>query len=186
MNYIFIFSNTYIRAIVKSVTSRKHHPKEVYIRGFSCFYNSLTHSCFIITGIVGRLVLCFSAYTNGKKILGTSQPKGSLTAVNGIRFLSMSWVILGHTLVFVLGNTCKLVFVYCCSCCYCYCHHCWCCRQCCRCCRQFCCHRRCCYCRRCLLLSWLLVSQFLLSLLLLFALFAYCNLSCLFLLLLII
>uniref|UniRef100_K1PPN2 Nose resistant to fluoxetine protein 6 n=1 Tax=Magallana gigas TaxID=29159 RepID=K1PPN2_MAGGI len=49
-------------------------------------------------GIVGRLVLCFSAYTNGKKILGTSQPKGSLTAVNGIRFLSMSWVILANML----------------------------------------------------------------------------------------
>lgn len=60
------------------------------------------------TGILGRLALCFSAYTNGKKILGTSQPKGSLTAVNGIRFLSMSWVILGHTLAFVLGTTCKL------------------------------------------------------------------------------
>uniref|UniRef100_A0A8W8LEU9 Nose resistant-to-fluoxetine protein N-terminal domain-containing protein n=3 Tax=Magallana gigas TaxID=29159 RepID=A0A8W8LEU9_MAGGI len=63
-------------------------------------------------GIVGRLVLCFSAYTNGKKILGTSQPKGSLTAVNGIRFLSMSWVILGHTLVFVLGNTSNMLQYY--------------------------------------------------------------------------
>nr|XP_034301375.1 nose resistant to fluoxetine protein 6 [Crassostrea gigas] len=63
-------------------------------------------------GIVGRLVLCFSAYTNGKKILGTSQPKGSLTAVNGIRFLSMSWVILGHTLAFVLGSTSNMLQYY--------------------------------------------------------------------------
>ena len=67
---------------------------------------------FYIAGIFGRLVLCFSAYTNGKKILGTSQPKGSLTAVNGIRFLSMSWVILGHTLAFVLGSTCKLLLLF--------------------------------------------------------------------------
>uniref|UniRef100_A0A8W8LAM1 Nose resistant-to-fluoxetine protein N-terminal domain-containing protein n=1 Tax=Magallana gigas TaxID=29159 RepID=A0A8W8LAM1_MAGGI len=63
-------------------------------------------------GIFGRLVLCFSAYTNGKKILGTSQPKGSLTAVNGIRFLSMSWVILGHTLAFVLGSTSNMLQYY--------------------------------------------------------------------------
>ncbi|XP_061164514.1 nose resistant to fluoxetine protein 6-like [Saccostrea echinata] len=63
-------------------------------------------------GILGKIMLSFSAYTNGKKILGTSQPKGSLTAVNGIRFLSMSWVILGHTLAFILGNTSNTLVYY--------------------------------------------------------------------------
>ncbi|XP_061188236.1 nose resistant to fluoxetine protein 6-like [Saccostrea echinata] len=48
--------------------------------------------------IITRILLAFSVYSNGKKILSTSQPKGTLSAVNGIRFLSMSWVILGHTL----------------------------------------------------------------------------------------
>ncbi|XP_048777957.2 nose resistant to fluoxetine protein 6-like isoform X2 [Ostrea edulis] len=62
--------------------------------------------------IFGRIILSFSAYTNGKKILGTSQPKGSLTAVNGIRFLSMSWVILGHTIAFILGNTSNFLTYY--------------------------------------------------------------------------
>ncbi|XP_061163959.1 nose resistant to fluoxetine protein 6-like [Saccostrea echinata] len=63
-------------------------------------------------GVFGKMMLSFSAYTNGKKILGTSQPKGSLTAINGIRFLSMSWVILGHTLVFILGNTSNTLVYY--------------------------------------------------------------------------
>jgi hypothetical protein len=50
-----------------------------------------------ISGILGKLLLSFSVYTNAPKILNTSQPKGTLTCVNGIRFLSMTWVILGHT-----------------------------------------------------------------------------------------
>ncbi|KAL3870700.1 hypothetical protein ACJMK2_038744 [Sinanodonta woodiana] len=51
-------------------------------------------------GNVGKLLLSFSIYTNGRKLLSTQQTSDSLTAVNGIRFLSMSWVILGHTLAF--------------------------------------------------------------------------------------
>ncbi|KAK3088547.1 hypothetical protein FSP39_020450 [Pinctada imbricata] len=50
-----------------------------------------------------KIVLAFSVYTNGKKLLNTKQSKGSLTSINGIRFLSMAWVILGHTLVLNLG-----------------------------------------------------------------------------------
>ncbi|XP_063422394.1 nose resistant to fluoxetine protein 6-like isoform X2 [Mytilus trossulus] len=48
-------------------------------------------------GLLGKLLLSFSIYTNGAKILRTDQSAGSLNAVNGIRFISMSWVILGHT-----------------------------------------------------------------------------------------
>ncbi|XP_052091571.1 nose resistant to fluoxetine protein 6-like isoform X2 [Mytilus californianus] len=48
-------------------------------------------------GLLGKLLLSFSIYTNGAKILSTDQSAGSLNAVNGIRFISMSWVILGHT-----------------------------------------------------------------------------------------
>ena len=43
------------------------------------------------------MFLCFSLYTNAKKLLSTDQAPGSLTAVHGIRFLSMSWVVMGHT-----------------------------------------------------------------------------------------
>ncbi|VDI33667.1 Hypothetical predicted protein [Mytilus galloprovincialis] len=50
-----------------------------------------------LAGLLGKLLLSFSIYTNGAKILSTDQSAGSLNAVNGIRFISMSWVILGHT-----------------------------------------------------------------------------------------
>ncbi|XP_067662821.1 nose resistant to fluoxetine protein 6-like [Haliotis asinina] len=47
-------------------------------------------------GLGIKLLLSFSAYTNGAKLLDTRQVPGSLTAVHGIRFLSMTWVVLGH------------------------------------------------------------------------------------------
>ncbi|CAL1534643.1 unnamed protein product [Lymnaea stagnalis] len=47
-------------------------------------------------GFLVDLLLTFSVYTNSFKLLKSSQPPGSLTAVNGIRFISMSWIILGH------------------------------------------------------------------------------------------
>ncbi|WAR11321.1 NRF6-like protein [Mya arenaria] len=47
-----------------------------------------------------KICLAFSAYSNGVKILSTEQGAGSLGALHGIRFLSMAWVILGHTLVY--------------------------------------------------------------------------------------
>ncbi|XP_071152100.1 nose resistant to fluoxetine protein 6-like [Mytilus edulis] len=52
-------------------------------------------------GMFGQLLLSFSVYTNGSKILNTNQPGGSLTAINGIRFISMTWVILGHAYGFI-------------------------------------------------------------------------------------
>ncbi|CAG2236562.1 unnamed protein product [Mytilus edulis] len=48
-------------------------------------------------GLIGNLLLAFSVYTNGAKLLNTTQHKDILTCINGIRFLSMTWVILGHT-----------------------------------------------------------------------------------------
>ncbi|CAH1788359.1 unnamed protein product [Owenia fusiformis] len=46
-----------------------------------------------------KIVTSFSVYTNLPKVLNTSQGKGTLTCLNGVRFLSMSWVILGHTYI---------------------------------------------------------------------------------------
>ncbi|XP_064616438.1 nose resistant to fluoxetine protein 6-like isoform X2 [Liolophura sinensis] len=47
--------------------------------------------------ILAKCLASFSVYTNGRKILSTAQAPGSLNCLHGIRFLSMSWVILGHT-----------------------------------------------------------------------------------------
>lgn len=55
-------------------------------------------------GVLSNILVAFSVYTNGVKLLNTSVPAGSLTALNGIRFLSMTWVILGHTYAFVMNN----------------------------------------------------------------------------------
>ncbi|XP_053380930.1 nose resistant to fluoxetine protein 6-like isoform X2 [Mercenaria mercenaria] len=55
-------------------------------------------------GIFGRLLLSFSVYTNAAKILNTNQPAATLTSVNGIRFISMTWVILGHSYFFGLSQ----------------------------------------------------------------------------------
>ena len=50
-------------------------------------------------------LLAFSVYTNTRKFLNTShQPPGSLAAIHGIRFLSMTWVILGHMYVFGIAD----------------------------------------------------------------------------------
>ena len=61
-------------------------------------YLSTDHFC--------KFLLSFSILKNAAKILSvdSSQADGpTLQAVHGIRFLSMSWVILGHTWAFTLG-----------------------------------------------------------------------------------
>ena len=49
------------------------------------------------TSIIVKLLLCFSVYSNGKKILSTTKLKGSIDCIHGIRFFSMCWVVMGHT-----------------------------------------------------------------------------------------
>ena len=56
----------------------------------------------IFSGTLENLLLSFSVYTNASKLLNTNQSAGTLTAVNGIRFVSMTWVVLGHSYAFGL------------------------------------------------------------------------------------
>jgi peptidoglycan/LPS O-acetylase OafA/YrhL len=56
------------------------------------------------SAILAKLLLSFSVYSNGKKLLQVNQSAGTLTALNGIRFLSISWVVLGHTFVYSFVN----------------------------------------------------------------------------------
>ncbi|GFU10867.1 nose resistant to fluoxetine protein 6 [Trichonephila clavipes] len=46
---------------------------------------------------------CFCMFTNGEKILNTTSTEGQLPCLHGIRFLSMSWVILCHGYGFASG-----------------------------------------------------------------------------------
>ncbi|XP_033732240.1 nose resistant to fluoxetine protein 6-like [Pecten maximus] len=55
-------------------------------------------------GILVQALLAFSVYTNACKILNTHQGPGSITCLNGVRFLSMSWVVLGHAFAFGIGS----------------------------------------------------------------------------------
>ncbi|KAL4219668.1 hypothetical protein ACF0H5_022240 [Mactra antiquata] len=55
-------------------------------------------------GMLGKILLSFSVITNASKLLNTNQPSSTLTNINGVRFISMTWVILGHTYVFSLRN----------------------------------------------------------------------------------
>ncbi|XP_053379879.1 O-acyltransferase like protein-like isoform X2 [Mercenaria mercenaria] len=47
--------------------------------------------------LAGRLIVCFSLYTNVPKLLSAKSSSGSITCIHGIRFLSLTWVVLGHT-----------------------------------------------------------------------------------------
>ncbi|XP_065182327.1 nose resistant to fluoxetine protein 6-like [Sycon ciliatum] len=46
---------------------------------------------------LARFLLCFSLLRNARRLLDTNVPKGAITCINGIRVLSITWVILGHT-----------------------------------------------------------------------------------------
>ncbi|XP_078664426.1 nose resistant to fluoxetine protein 6-like isoform X2 [Branchiostoma floridae x Branchiostoma belcheri] len=51
-------------------------------------------------GISRRLLLAFSIYNNLERLFSTKQTSGSIPCLHGIRFLSLSWVILGHTYIY--------------------------------------------------------------------------------------
>ncbi|XP_069123541.1 nose resistant to fluoxetine protein 6-like [Argopecten irradians] len=62
-------------------------------------------------GTLARLAMAFSVYTNGKKLLNTEQGGGALSAINGIRFLSISWVVLGHAFAFGQAGISNKTFI---------------------------------------------------------------------------
>ena len=57
-------------------------------------------------GLGKKLLLSFSAYTNGKNLMSTeSFGSGHLDCLNGIRFISMTWVVIGHCFIQVIRGS---------------------------------------------------------------------------------
>ncbi len=54
-------------------------------------------------GFIDTLLMGFSSINNGSKILNTEQTAGSLACLNGIRVISMFWIILGHSIQYQIG-----------------------------------------------------------------------------------
>jgi hypothetical protein len=52
-----------------------------------------------------EVFLCFSLVRNTKKIFSTRVPATALTYINGIRVVSIWWVILGHTFLVIVSNS---------------------------------------------------------------------------------
>ena len=61
--------------------------------------NSLKRLSFLSTAL-STFLMNFSAYSNTVKLFDVNMPKNAnhLECLDGIRFLSISWVVLGHTL----------------------------------------------------------------------------------------
>ncbi|CAK8686755.1 unnamed protein product [Clavelina lepadiformis] len=53
----------------------------------------------VMTGKLYRILTSFSIIKNTKKLLDTTQRPTDITCLHGMRFISMSWVILGHCLL---------------------------------------------------------------------------------------
>ena len=53
--------------------------------------------------LVIKIFLAFSAFTNASKLLSFNQAPGTLTSMNGLRVISINWVILGHTGLILLS-----------------------------------------------------------------------------------
>ena len=63
--------------------------KEVYIKAKTVILLSLVD-------VVVQFFLCFSLIKNTSRIMDTNVPASAITSINGMRVLSMWWVILGH------------------------------------------------------------------------------------------
>ena len=64
--------------------------------------------------MVAKFLLCFSLIQNTNRILSTKVPPGAITSINGMRVLSMWWVILGHCYAFqvMTGLPSKLFHIF--------------------------------------------------------------------------
>lgn len=51
--------------------------------------------------IIGKVLLCFSIYTNSKAIFNT-KAEGEMDTLHGLRFLSMIWIVMAHSVLYTM------------------------------------------------------------------------------------
>ncbi|XP_011155266.1 nose resistant to fluoxetine protein 6-like isoform X2 [Harpegnathos saltator] len=51
---------------------------------------------------IEQMLMCFSVYTNTGIVFNTKLDANSLPVIHGLRFLSMVWVIMGHTIFYMI------------------------------------------------------------------------------------
>ena len=61
--------------------------------------NNKSNLLHLGNGLVQALI-CFSILKNARTLINTKSPKDSIRSINGIRAISMTWVILGHVFFF--------------------------------------------------------------------------------------
>ncbi len=64
--------------------------------------SNIKYSLFLFTGIFLRLTKCFSLSSNLSKLVASTQNDRNIACLNGLRVISMMWVILGHTFSFAI------------------------------------------------------------------------------------
>lgn len=53
---------------------------------------------------IGKVLICFSVYTNTKEIFNTKLDTGAIPAIHGLKFLSMCVIIILHAIYFTLDS----------------------------------------------------------------------------------
>lgn len=49
---------------------------------------------------IGEVLICFSVYTNSKAIFNMKIDSETIPVIHGLRFLSMVWILMAHTLLY--------------------------------------------------------------------------------------
>ncbi|XP_036140702.1 nose resistant to fluoxetine protein 6 isoform X3 [Monomorium pharaonis] len=54
--------------------------------------------------VIEKIIICFSAYTNTRKIFSTKLDAETIPVIHGLKFLNMCMIIIGHSIYFTLDS----------------------------------------------------------------------------------
>ncbi|XP_018308518.1 nose resistant to fluoxetine protein 6, partial [Mycetomoellerius zeteki] len=84
---------TYLKAKSKTVVNVRNAIEKMEISDLSSLRKKSR---------IGKVLMCFSVYTNTKIIFNTKLDTEAIVVIHGIRFLSMVWVIILHSIYFTM------------------------------------------------------------------------------------